>query len=160
MKAVVAYYSRTGNTAKAAKAISEALGCETKKITDLKDRSGIFGFLSAGKDATSKKPTRIKEGKTKRKSYDLYIVGTPTWGGNPCPAIRTYLSENKKKMKMAAFFCTAGGENTENNLQELEKISGKKPIAVLSLRTEEVQKGAFEEKAKAFVRKIRANSKK
>jgi len=160
VKTIVVYYSRTGNTRKVAKAIAGELGCESKKITDLKDRSGVLGYISGGKDAISKKLTKIKEEKTKYKSYDVYIIGTPVWGSNPCPAIRTYLLENKKKLKKVAFFCTAGGGTMESTLLEMEKISEKTPFATLPIQAAEIKKEGFKDHVHLFAKKIKLKTKK
>jgi len=43
-KAIVIYYSRTGDTRVVARTIQAALDCDLREIKDLKDRSGIKGF--------------------------------------------------------------------------------------------------------------------
>ena len=159
MNAVVVYYSRTGTTKSVAHAVAQKLGCETKEITDLKSRAGVMGYLTGGKDAVSKKLTQISEEKTKSEEYDLYILGTPVWGSNPCPAIRTFITQNKNKIKKVALFCTAGGKNTSNTLSEMELLVGSAPLATLSLQTTEVKKNLFSEKVDSFVKYLKTSEK-
>lgn len=132
-----------------AKAISEDLKCYIDKITDKKNRDGILGYLSAGKDATFKNLTKIKQNKDP-KNYDLTIIGTPMWSWNLTPPIRTYLSQNH--FKKVAFFCTKGGAPADKIFKEMEKLS-KKPIAMLELKTKEV-KEEFKEKLSKFIKKL------
>lgn len=61
MKALVAFYSRTGNTKKLAEEISKILEADIEEIRDKKDRSGAIGWLFAGKDATSKETTELEK---------------------------------------------------------------------------------------------------
>ena len=109
MKTLVIYYTRTGNTKFAAETIAAELGADIEEVIDLKKRQGITGWLSAGKDATGGKKTEIAETKRDPASYDLIVIGQPVWGGNPTPAIRTYLSKNDLSgKKVALFFSDVG----------------------------------------------------
>lgn len=71
MKALVVYDSVYGNTERIAKAIAEAMGSP-----------GEVEVLRAGEANSSK-----------LESLDLLIVGSPTHGGRPTPAIRVFLSK-------------------------------------------------------------------
>jgi flavodoxin len=51
MKALIVYYSRTGRTKKIAKEIQLGIKAEIEEIKDSKNRKGILGWLSAGRDA-------------------------------------------------------------------------------------------------------------
>ncbi|MDH4123866.1 MAG: flavodoxin family protein [Thermoplasmata archaeon] len=83
MKALVVYDSVYGNTEKIAKAIGHAIDGEIKVI-------------SAGEAD----PADIK-------SIDILIVGSPTHGGRPTPAIQDFLDKvtgsDIKSIKVAAF---------------------------------------------------------
>jgi len=131
MKALIAYYSRTGNTKKVAKEIKKYLKSNIEEIFDKEDRSGIKGWMSGGRDATQKNIAEIKFKKSPSK-YDLVIVGTPIWGFTVTPAIRSYLKQNK--FKKLAFFSTSAGVGIKRTFKEMEKIS-KKPIATLALKS-------------------------
>ena len=61
MKSLVIFYSRTGNTKKVAENIANDLNCDIEEIFDTKNRAGSIGWLSAGKDANTKKLTTLKE---------------------------------------------------------------------------------------------------
>jgi flavodoxin len=153
MKTLVVYYSRTGTTKKVAEEIAKNLKADLDEIKDKKNRNGAMGYLYAGRDAVKKRLTEVKFKKNPEK-YDLIVIGTPIWGWNMCPAFRTYVKENKKKIKKVAFFCTMGGSGGENALAEAERLIGKK-TEKLVLMTKEVVSGNFKEKVKEFCRKIK-----
>lgn len=134
MKTLVVYYSRTGNTRKAAESIAKHLNADIDEIIDKKNRTRkIIGWLIAGKDASQKKLTEIEYEKNPD-DYDLVIIGTPVWAWTMTPAIRTYLSKNK--FKKVAFFCTSGG-SPGKVLEHMRELS-KKPLAKLSLVGREI----------------------
>jgi flavodoxin len=105
MKSLVVYYSRSGNARFMAQTIAAELGSDVEEVVDLKNRGGIWGFLSGGFDATRGKETKIGETKKTPAGYDLVVVGTPVWSSRPTPAIRTYLQRNDfSGLKVALFF--------------------------------------------------------
>lgn len=103
-KILVAYYSKTGNTERVAKEIAVRLGADIEKITDLKKRSGILGYIFGGRDAMKKRPTEIGELQKNPAEYDLIIMGSPVWSWNATPAITTYINKTRGRIKNAAFF--------------------------------------------------------
>ena len=109
MKTLVAYYSRTGKTRFVAKKVASELKADIEEIVDLKNRSGRFGFLKAGYDATRGNETKIRETQKSPSEYDLIVLGTPVWNSRPAPAIRTYLKRNNLAGKKVAIFCTNEG---------------------------------------------------
>ena len=151
MKILVTYYSRSGNTKNIAKEISKKLNSDIDEIIDLKDRSGIRGFLGAGWDVFFKKPTKIKN-KINPEDYDLVIIGTPIWVGRCAPAIKTYLINFKLKNKIA-FFCTAGSKQS-SAFNEMERLS-KKPLAVMDIKDKKVKSGDYREKLNEFLGKLK-----
>jgi flavodoxin len=104
MKALVVYYTRTGNTKFIADTIAAKLGADIEEIIDLKNRQGKLNFLPAGRDAMRGKGTQIAETKRTATDYDLIVIGQPVWAGSPTPAIRTYLNKNDLSGKKVAIF--------------------------------------------------------
>ena len=116
MRALVEYYSRTGKTKFVAEKVAFELEAEIEEIIDLKNRSGWFGFLRAGFDATRGRETKIGEIRKSPRDFDLIVVGTPVWNSRPSSAIRTYLKRNVPSEKKAAIFCTNEGSGKEKAL--------------------------------------------
>ncbi len=157
-KCLVAFYSRTGTTRKVANAISKTLkNCDVEDILDRKNRSGVLGFLMAGRDATMKTLTEIDETKHNPAPYKLIIIGTPVWANTMSSAVRAYITKNKARFKGAkkvAFFCTKGSGEGKTTFADMEELCGKTPIGVLELTAREVQNEEFIHKVKDFVGKI------
>ena len=153
MKKLVVYYSKTGNTKKIAREIAKHTKADIEEIIDQKERRGILNWLIAGRDGMKKKLTKIKYSKDPSK-YDLIILGTPVWGWNMAPSIRTYFSENKGKIKRVAFFCTSGGTNITQTFSDMESAS-KKPIAKLSIVQQYVKSNNYSDQLNEFCGKLK-----
>ncbi len=153
MKILVIFYSRTGTTKTVGENIANILKCDSEEIFDTKDRMGVMGYMQAGKDAMLKKLTKLKKIQKTSGLYDLVIIGGPVWGFTVSTPIRTYITENK--FKNVAFFCTQGGSGAEKAFSEMERLTGKKPKALLVLRTKEVLDGSYSNKVKNFVKEIK-----
>jgi len=164
MKTLVVFYSRTGTTKRVAEKIAEALSCGIEEIFDTKNRSGAYGYLTAGRDASLKKLTVLKPISKDLADYDLVVIGTPIWAWSVSAPIRTYLENQKEKFppkadqpmadKKVAFFCTMGGSGDERAFSEMEKIIRVKPVTTLVLTTREVANNQHEEKLKEFIKKV------
>jgi len=102
LKALVVYYSLSGNTKFAAENIAAELGADIEEIVDLKKRQGKLAFLSNGKDAGQE--TEIAPTKRNSTDYDLIVIGTPIWNKSPTPAIRTYLNKTDLSGKKVGLF--------------------------------------------------------
>ena len=142
MKALVVYYSRTGNARFMAETVAAELGADIEEVVDLKNRQGRLAFLPAGRDALRGKETEIAQTKRTPANYDLIIVGQPVWAGSPTPAIRTYVKKNDLSgRKVALFF-------SDSSVQAVEKtralMSNSTLVGELSLPAK-----AFENKEEA-----------
>lgn len=154
MKTLVVYYSRTGATRKVAEKIAFLLGSDIGEIVDLKNRKGVFGFLSAGYSAFTRKLTEIKAPEKDPSAYDLIVVGTPIWAGNITPAARTYLSriavEGGARKKYALFYTSTSADEQKKAVGDFCSLIKGKPVAALSVSSKEVESGAFEQKVRSF----------
>jgi flavodoxin len=156
MKILVAYYSKTGNTRKVALGIAQALKTDIDEIIDLKKRSGIIGWLIGGRDAMKERQTQITATKNPE-DYDLVIIGTPIWAWNSTPAIRTYITQFKDKLKKVVFFTTSGSTPPEKPVAYLEKLAGKKSVAFEGWTEAELKNPVvYKQKLEAFIGKIKS----
>ena len=94
MKTLVVYYSRTGKTRFVAEKVASELKADIEEVVDLKNRSGRFGFLRAGYDATRGNETEIGKTQKSPSNFELIVVGTPVWNSRPASAISTYFLYN------------------------------------------------------------------
>ncbi|MBU1030761.1 MAG: flavodoxin [Nanoarchaeota archaeon] len=154
MKAIVVYYSKTGVTKKIANEIARNMNCDVEEITDDIKRSGFLGYFRCGREAMKKIVPRINSLKKNISSYDLVIIGTPVWGWNISSPVRGFLHHYKNSFSNVAFFCTMGGSGDTQSFLELEKLSGKKPLATLALKTIDVKQNNFLDKVNKFISKL------
>lgn len=152
MRILVVFYSRTGVTksvaALAASVLKElggdSVSVETEEIIDLKDRSGILGYLGAGRDAALKAEGQIKPPKAKVEDFDLVVIGTPVWAFTAAPAIRTYCERYGRNARALGFLCTMGGSGDRGAFEAMESACGKKPAASLPLVVKPGKAGSIE----------------
>ena len=151
MKAIIVYYSRTGTTKEVGEFLAKKLECPAIELIDLTNRKGPLAYIFGGRDAMQRKLTQIEKVKEDVFKYDLVIIGTPVWGSNVTPAVRTFLTQNP--VKKVAFFATAGGNNIGLTFHEMEKLTAN-PKATLALTTSEVKLGKYKERAEEFLKKL------
>lgn len=154
-KILVIYYSRSGNTERVAKDIAAKLGADLEKITDNKNRSGFFGYLYGGRDATLRKPTEIGGVTRDPAAYDVVVMGTPVWAWTMTPAVRTYISRFKGVLKAVAFFTTSGGVKPDGIVKAMEDLAGKKAVAFTGFDQRELKnETVYNERIAAFTAAI------
>jgi len=90
MKYSVVFFSRTNNSKRVAKKISNKLSCELIQITGNINWQGILGFIKAGYYSSKDKHVDI-EVQGNLDAVDEYIVVSPLWAGGLAPATRTFL---------------------------------------------------------------------
>ena len=154
MRVLIVYYSRTGTTKKVAEILKQKLNCDSEEIIDTKDRKGPMGYMLGGRDAMKEILTEIKPIEKNPADYDLVIIGTPDWASNMTPAIRTYITAQKDKLKKVAFLVTYSGSGLEKTLKRIGDLSGIQPTATLDFKTAEVAKNQTEEKINQFIAKL------
>jgi flavodoxin len=109
-KALTVFYTRTGNTRLVAETIRNEFDCDLQEIKDLKDRSGIKGFIVGMIDVKTKKKTEIIPKTVDLKEYDLIIICSPTWGMRLTPAITEVMNTSDFKNKKVFVVAVASAE--------------------------------------------------
>jgi len=166
MRVLLAYYSRTGVTQAAARAIAAALSdsCDVEvtleEVVDTKSRKGTLGWLGAGKDALMKRQTVIAPPATDPAEFDLLVIGSPVWAFKLATPMQTYCDAYGRYAKAFAVFCTMGGSGDKGAFANAEHILGQSPVSMLTLIDKRVKSGDQEEfldKVKAFADAIIAS---
>jgi flavodoxin len=153
-KILVVYYSRTGTTKKVAKTIRDNLESDMEEISDKKNRSGIIGWLSAGRDAGRKSLTELNGISKDPSYYDLVIIGSPTWNDTVSTPIRTYINRFKGRLTNVALFTTQLSQET-STLRDMENLLGVHPIAIIAFnKKSDVDSGDYLEKVEEFLSDI------
>lgn len=141
MKTLVVYYSKSGNTRRVAEEIAKSLGGETEELLEIgAKRSGVLGFLFAGRDGMRGRPSKIEAPKRRPADYDLLFIGSPVWGWNLVPAVRSYLGAADLRGKPIAFFCTMGSNGDKKTFVSMRELcQGSKTLGELAVPQAEVK---------------------
>jgi flavodoxin len=154
MTVLITYFSYTGNTKRIADAIAEQCQADVERIEEVKLRKGVFGYLTAGRDAWKKRTSEIRRVESDPGNYDLVVVGTPVWAWNLTPAVRAFLAVHGAHIKRVAFFCTQGGSGADGVFKQMAELCGQEPIAALALTEGDVRKNNYAAKVRAFAKAL------
>lgn len=120
MKALVVYYSRSGNTKAVAELIARAASADLEALVEIGvNRKGLLGYLRSGRGAMSKKKSKIETPSKNPADYDMVFVGTPVWGWNLVPAVRSYLGQTDFGSTPIALFCTMSSSGQEKTFASM-----------------------------------------
>jgi hypothetical protein len=133
-KVLVAYYSRTGNTKRLARALAAALDADVEEIHDPTDRSGVLGFLRSGVEAYAGVLAGVEHPRRDPADYDVVVVGTPVWAASVSSPVRTYLWHEQARLPHVAFAATLGARGEERAFEQMKALAGRAPIATLAVR--------------------------
>lgn len=93
MKTCVAYYSRSGNTKKAAEYLAGKLNAKVIALNDQTNYQGVIGFLKGGMRASLGIKAKLDTATYQEIStFDRIVLATPIWAGKASPAINAVLS--------------------------------------------------------------------
>ena len=140
MAKVIIYYSQGGTTDLIAKTLARNLNADIVRIYDLKNRKGFKNRLFSSINAIREAKTDIKPDKIDLSNYDTVYFGTPTWAGNPTPAILTIIDRCNLKSKDVVLFATMDTNRGETNIERLEekvKIRGGRVIESFVIPTKD-----------------------
>lgn len=135
MKALIVYYSMSGNTEYAAGRMVERLGADLLRLEPVKEYpdSGFRKFFWGGKSAVMAEKPALKPYRFETDGYDTVIFGFPVWAGNIAPPIRTFISENEMKASKYAAFACQSGSGAEKAFGKLKACLGHDLVETLVL---------------------------
>ena len=140
MKTLIIYYSQGGTTDLVARTLAKQLKADLLRIHDLKNREGFKNKLLSSIDAFRETKTDIVPARVDLTPYSTIYFGTPTWAGNPTPAIITIIDRCNLRGKDVILFATMDGNNGESNIERLEekvKMRGARVIESFTLATKD-----------------------
>ena len=138
MATLIIYYSQGGTTETVAKTLARNLRANTVRIHDLKNRDGFKNKIFASINAFRESKTDIVPAKVDVTEYDTIIFGTPTWAGNPTPAILTIIDRCNLTGKDVMLFATMDSSRGDTNIERLEekvKMRGGRVIETFTIAT-------------------------
>lgn len=157
MRTLVAYHSHSGHTRRAAQALAARIGADLAEIRPADGRfRGPIGLLRAVIAAWRARPAPIAPVEARLEDYDLVVVGTPIWAGHISPPAREFLMASKGRLRDYATLSTCAGTGLPEAGEDMARIMGPSPRAVLDLTRRDEGTPAFREKLETFVREIGA----
>ena len=143
MKTLIIYYSNSGTTELVSKTLAYNLQADIVRIHDLKNRDGFKNRFLSSINAFRESKTEIKPSKLDLTNYDVIYFGTPTWNGNPTPAIITIIDNCDLKAKDVILFATMNSNRGESNVERLKekvKARGARVIESFTIKTKDKSK--------------------
>jgi len=151
-KALVIYYSLTGNSKFIAEAIKDAIDADILALKPVKELDPEKGskFMWGGYQAIMKKTPELEPIEIDPLEYEVIFLGTPTWAWNFTPPIRSFIKKyDLSGKKVAIWSCSLGG--TLKTITKLKReLKGAHILGDLSLKAplndepEEANKKAIE----------------
>ena len=126
---LVVYFSKTGNVRLLANKAVEMLSADTEELIDQSKWTSIDGFFRRAHRSIIKGDTTLNSVKYNPNDYEKILVFSPYWGPNICPAVRTYLKQNKDSIRelnlvMLGAFTTDPGK-VKNEIESMGfKLNG------------------------------------
>lgn len=138
MATLIMYYSQGGTTDLIAKTLAKNLDADLVRIHDLKNREGFKNRVMASINAFRENKTDIIPAKVDLTDYDTIYIGSPTWAGNPTPAILTIIDRCNFTGKDVVIFATMDSSRGDSNIERLEekvKMRGARVIESFTIAT-------------------------
>lgn len=140
MRRAIIYYSHGGTTDLVAKTLANHLNAKLIRIHDLKNRDGLKNRLLASINAFRETKTDIIPAKVDLTNFDTIYFGTPTWNGNPTPAILTIIDRCDLRAKDVILFATMDSNRGDSNIERLEekvRLRGARVIESFTIATKD-----------------------
>lgn len=123
MKALIVYHSETGNTRRVAEFLHEKIDSDIVELRPDKPYSKLGMYSSGLKQAVMHQSTEIRVASIDASPYDLIVVGSPVWGGQPTPVVNagidTFGGIEGKKVIMFVTYRKSEGKSLDTLTEKL-----------------------------------------
>jgi flavodoxin len=151
MKDLVVYYSYTGKTETAAKALAQELNADVLRIEDTDKVSTFKAYIKGAYAARKGLAWPVKAFKNDLSEYSRIFVGAPIWWGMCAPEINAFIDQVNFTGKSAVVFVTMGGSSPDAAIKALSsriEAKGGKISSSFFIKTGGVNKEDIASKAK------------
>ncbi len=123
MKTLIAYFSLSGNTKKAAQRLQNLTDGELFEIKGEKNYGNYLKAVSiAAKENMTKEMPKVTTHVENFEAYDRILLGFPVWY-NSCPRlIRTFVQEYDFTGKNVYVFCTSGSSGPKKSQEAVTEL--------------------------------------
>ena len=121
---LVVYYSYTGGTQTMAESMANTLGADLAEIHPIKPYPSFkpWVYIWGGMQAVYRLCVPIHPLELNPEAYRLVIVGTPVWGNNMAPPVRSWLALQRLQDKQIALFASSGGGDASRAFKEMKSM--------------------------------------
>lgn len=154
-KALVVYFSQSGNTEKVANFIKDATDADIIKLETVKEYPNDYNELLDYAQNEQKQNAR-PELKTKINNieeYDVIFLGYPNWWGDMPMPLYTFLDEYDLSGKTIAPFVTSGGSGLSGTPNKIKNIQ-KNATVTEGLSISGSQAGSSQSSVNSWIQKI------
>lgn len=155
LKALVVYFSRTGQTTRIAKEIARRCDAHLDVILPQHPSAAWLGDWRYHWQALTRAEPPIQRPSRNPAHYDLVIVGVPVSRTGLAPPVRTYVREYGPRIQQLALFCAEGKGIDTRGFSELTTLYGKKPVATFGVASKHLPTIATRKQLIDFVDSVR-----
>ena len=146
-KILIAYYSKTGNTKRAAEEIAKMTGGTLHRIVPQKTYpNSYFATIAVAKWESLKGEKPALADKVEGiGGYDKILVGFPIWWFGCPQLIKTFMESYDFDGKKVYPFCTHGGSGPKNSTRDIKAICPKADVKDCFDATKNLNEAAVKE---------------
>lgn len=122
--ALVAYFSRTGNTAAVAEEIREQIGADAFEIIPVEAYSDDYDAVTEAaqeEQRTNARPA-IRDSVDDMEQYETIYIGYPIWWGDMPMILYTFFDTYDLSGKTVRPFCTSGGSGLSQTVEAIRDL--------------------------------------
>lgn len=141
---LIAAFSRSGQTLRAARQLSEMLPSDLIEIRCPRSYSAApFGFFRALSDTVLDRrlPHELDGPTPDCRHYQGVILASPIWASSLPPQVQGFLEAHARDIKNLGALLTCGGSGEKRALAKIETLAHRQPLASLVLQEKELSEG-------------------
>jgi flavodoxin len=152
---LITYFSESGHTRTAAKALAGLLEADLEAIETAHLGHGFWAWLMRGFAALRGAMPTIVAPRHAAADYDMVVLATPVWAGHISSPMRTYARSQHAAFKAVAHLLTLGDSGAANAFVDLQHECEKAPLARCAITDRDRKAGKDTDLLTAFAGKIR-----
>lgn len=145
-KILIAYFSHTGTTERAARQIQEAAGGDLLEIQTVQEYPDSYqeAVDVARRERDNQERPALRTQVSNMADYDVVLIGYPIWWHTTPMAVNTFLESYDLSGKTILPFCTSGGSDVEESMEAVRTSSGNGNVGT-GLTANRVSQGEIQE---------------
>lgn len=137
---LVVNYSYTGVSLRVAQLLASHNGWPLGTVHDRLPRAGMSGTWRCVLDSLLERRPRIRYTGPRPEEFRTVVLVAPIWMYRLAGPMRSFLHDHR--LRRVAVVVTMGSAGASNAFAEVQRLTGKTPIATLALTTREVDSGS------------------